>query len=109
MWLDAVEHNYIQEVGTMNIFFKINGKFITPKRDGSILDGITRMSVMDILRDKGYEVTERAITIEEIRDASIDGTLEEAFGTGTAVGIAYIQEIGLEAKLFMYQMKVQLV
>lgn len=96
LWLDAVEHKYIQEVGTMNIFFKIDGKFITPKRDGSILDGITRMSVIDVLRDKGYEVTERAITIDEIKEASKAGKLEEAFGTGTAVGIAYIQEIGVD-------------
>ena len=95
LWLDAVEHNYIQEVGTMNIFFKIDGNFITPERDGSILDGITRMSVMDILRDKGFKVTERAITIQEIRDASLNGSLEEAFGTGTAVGIAYIKEIAM--------------
>ncbi|WP_034061601.1 branched-chain amino acid aminotransferase [Lacinutrix jangbogonensis] len=95
LWLDAVEHKYIQEVGTMNIFFKIDGKFVTPKRDGSILDGITRISVMDVLKDKGYEVVERAITIDEIKEASEKGVLEEAFGTGTAVGIAYIQEIGV--------------
>jgi len=94
LWLDAVEHRYIQEVGTMNIFFKIDGKFITPQRDGAILDGITRMSVIDLLRHKGFEVTERAITIDEIIEASNNGTLEEAFGTGTAVGIAYIQDIG---------------
>ena len=96
LWLDAVEHKYIQEVGTMNIFFKIDGEFITPKRDGSILDGITRMSVMDVLKDKGYKVIERAITIDEIKEASKKGILEEAFGTGTAVGIAYIQEIGVD-------------
>lgn len=95
LWLDAIEHKYIQEVGTMNIFFKINGEFITPKRDGSILNGITRMSVITILKDKGYQVTARAITIDEIIEASKNGTLEEAFGTGTAVGIAYIQEIGV--------------
>jgi len=95
LWLDAVEHKYIQEVGTMNIFFKIGEKFVTPKRDGAILDGITRMSVIDILRHKGFEVTERPITIHEIKEASNNGTLEEAFGTGTAVGIAYIQEIGM--------------
>ncbi|WP_412983992.1 branched-chain amino acid aminotransferase [Pontimicrobium sp. IMCC45349] len=94
LWLDAVEHRYIQEVGTMNIFFKIDGEFITPQRDGAILDGITRMSVIDLLRHKGFEVTERAITIDEIIEASNNGTLEEAFGTGTAVGIAYIQDIG---------------
>ncbi len=98
LWLDAVEHKYIQEVGTMNIFFKINGGFVTPKRDGSILDGITRMSVIAILRDKGFEVVERTITIDEIKEASNNGSLEEAFGTGTAVGIAYIQEIGLDGE-----------
>ncbi|MDT7830790.1 branched-chain amino acid aminotransferase [Flavobacteriaceae bacterium S356] len=98
LWLDAVEHKYIQEVGTMNIFFKIDGKFITPERKGAILDGITRMSVIDILRHKGYEVIERPITIDEIEKASNNGILEEAFGTGTAVGIAYIQEIGIDDK-----------
>ncbi len=96
LWLDAVEHKYIEEVGTMNIFFKIDGYFVTPKRDGSILDGITRMSVIDLLRHKGYEVVERPITIDEIKEASENGSLEEAFGTGTAVGIAYIQEIGTD-------------
>jgi len=98
LWLDAVAHQYIQEVGTMNIFFKINGKFITPKLDGSVLDGITRKSVIELLRSDGYEVTERLISITEIKEASLNGTLEEAFGTGTAVGIAYIQEIGLDGE-----------
>ena len=78
----------------MNIFFKINGAFITPELDGSVLHGITRKSVIDLLRHKGYTVTERKITLQEIADASQNNTLEEAFGTGTAVGIAYIQEIG---------------
>ncbi len=96
LWLDAFEHKYIQEVGTMNIFFKIAGKIITPFRDGNILDGITRMSVIDLLRDKGFEVTERPITIDEVKEASENGSLEEAFGTGTAIGIAYIQEIGTD-------------
>ncbi|MBV1888348.1 MAG: branched-chain amino acid aminotransferase [Urechidicola sp.] len=96
LWLDAIEHKYIQEVGTMNIFFKIGGKFITPIRDGSILDGITRMSVIDILKQKGFEVTERPIAIDEIIEGLKNNTLEEAFGTGTAVGIAYIQEIGFK-------------
>lgn len=94
LWLDAKEFHYIQEVGTMNIFFKIDGKFITPSLDGAILHGITRMSVIELLRDKGYEVIERPITIEEIEEASQKGTLEEAFGTGTAVAIAMIREIG---------------
>ncbi len=94
LWLDAQEFEYVQEVGTMNIFFKIAGKFITPDLSGSILAGITRMSVIDILRENGFEVTERPITISEIIAASKNGTLEEAFGTGTAVGIAMVEEIG---------------
>ena len=94
LWLDAHNFKSIQEVGTMNIFFKINGKIITPNLDGSILAGITRMSVIELLRHKGYEVTERPISIDEVDEASKDGTLEEAFGTGTAVGIAMIQDIG---------------
>jgi len=98
LWLDAFEHKFIQEVGTMNIFFKINGEFITPELDGSVLHGITRASVIEMLRAMNYKVTERKITINEIKEASTNGTLEEAFGTGTAVGIAYIQEIGLEGE-----------
>jgi branched-chain amino acid aminotransferase len=94
LWLDAHNFKSIQEVGTMNIFFKIKGKIITPNLDGAILAGITRMSVIELLRHKGYEVTERTISIDEIIEASKNGTLEEAFGTGTAVGIALIQEIG---------------
>lgn len=94
LWLDAQDFNYIQEVGTMNIFFKIDGKFITPNLSGSILNGITRMSVIDLLRHKGYEVTERPITMDEIKAAHAAGLLEEAFGTGTAVGIAMVEEIG---------------
>jgi len=98
LWLDALDHAYIQEVGTMNIFFKINGKFITPKLDGCVLDGITRKSVIELLRDKGFEVIERLVSLKEIKEASQNGSLEEAFGTGTAVGIAYIQEIGLDGE-----------
>ena len=82
----------------MNIFFKINGEIITPELDGSVLHGITRASVIEMLKAMNYNVTERKITIDEIKLASENGTLEEAFGTGTAVGIAYIQEIGLEGK-----------
>ena len=98
LWLDAHNFKSIQEVGTMNIFFKINGKIITPNLDGSILAGITRMSVIELLQHKGYEVTERPISIDEIIEASKDRTLEEAFGTGTAVGIAMIQEIGYKGE-----------
>jgi len=93
LWLDAHEFSYIQEAGTMNLFFKINGEFITPSLDGAILSGITRMSVIELLKSKVIKITERPITIEEIIEASNNGTLEEAFGTGTAVGIAMIEEI----------------
>lgn len=93
LWLDANEFSYIQEAGTMNLFFKINGEFITPSLEGTILSGITRMSVIELLKSKVCKVTERPITIEEIIEASNNGTLEEAFGTGTAVGIAMIEEI----------------
>ncbi|WP_299434336.1 branched-chain amino acid aminotransferase [uncultured Aquimarina sp.] len=122
LWLDANEHRYIQEVGTMNIFFKIKGKFITPATTGSILKGITRDSVITLLKDKGFEVEERAITIDEIIEYSKEGILEEAFGTGTAVAIAMIEAIGykdevitlsddnpvsLEVKNTLDEMKVQ--
>lgn len=93
LWLDARDFNYIQEVGTMNIFFKINGEYITPSLDGSILAGITRMSVIELIKDRGYKITERPIHIEEIIEAQDNGTLEEAFGTGTAVAITMIGEI----------------
>ncbi|OIQ28733.1 MAG: branched chain amino acid aminotransferase [Bacteroidetes bacterium MedPE-SWsnd-G2] len=94
LWLDPHEFNYIQEVGTMNIFFKIAGKFYTPNLNGAILNGITRLSVIELLKARGFEVIERQITLEEIIEASNNGTLEEAFGTGTAVGIAMIEAIG---------------
>jgi len=94
LWLDANEHRYIQEVGTMNIFFKIDGKFITPATDGSILKGITRSSVITLLKDKGFEVEERPITIDELIVYAREEKLEEAFGTGTAVAIAMIEAIG---------------
>ena len=105
LWLDAQEFEFIQEVGTMNIFFKIGGKFITPDLSGSILAGITRMSVIDLLRDKGFEVNERPIKLSEIKEASANGTLEEAIGVGTAVGIAVIEEIGNDN--FMIELPVE--
>jgi branched-chain amino acid aminotransferase len=96
LWLDAQNFEFIQEVGTMNIFIKIGEKFITPDLSGSILAGITRMSVIELLKHKGFQVEERPITLTEIKEAHANGTLEEAFGVGTAVGIAMIEEIGNE-------------
>jgi branched-chain amino acid aminotransferase len=98
LWLDARDFKYIQEVGTMNVFFRINDEFITPSLDGCILNGISRISTIDLLRHKGYKVTERRISIDEIMEAEANGSLQEAFGTGTAVGVAMIEEIGLRDK-----------
>jgi branched-chain amino acid aminotransferase len=78
----------------MNIFFKINETIVTPPLDGAILAGITRMSTIELLRYKGYNVIERNISIDEILTTSENGLLQEAFGTGTAVGVAMIEEIG---------------
>jgi len=99
LWLDANNFKLVQEVGTMNIFFKINNIIITPPLDGTILAGITRMSVIDLLKFKGHEVIERSITIDEVLKASEDGLLQEAFGTGTAVGVAMIEEIGYKDRI----------
>ena len=90
LWLDAIERKYIEEVGTMNIFFKIGGEFVTPSLTGSILPGVTRDSVITLLNDWGFSVVERRIDINEIFEAHDNGTLEEAFGTGTAAVISPI-------------------
>ena len=88
LWLDAVHRQYIEEVGTMNIFFVIDDELITPPLSGSILPGITRESVLQLARDMGYTVTERPITIDEVFEASKKGLLKEVFGTGTAAIIS---------------------
>ncbi|MBF2761344.1 MAG: branched-chain amino acid aminotransferase [Ectothiorhodospiraceae bacterium AqS1] len=88
LWLDGIEHRYIEEVGAMNIFFSIDGKIITPELRGTILTGVTRDAAIALLRENGYEVIERRITIDEIVDASKNGRLDEAFGAGTAAVIS---------------------
>ena len=88
LWLDGVERKYIEEVGAMNIFFKINGKVLTPMLNGSILPGITRNSVITLCKEGGYEVEERRISVDELYEASVNGTLEEVWGTGTAAVIS---------------------
>ncbi|RRJ66204.1 branched-chain amino acid aminotransferase [Paenibacillus oralis] len=90
LWLDGVEKKYIEEVGSMNVFFKVNGKVITPELSGSILAGITRDSVLHLLREWGIPVEERRISVGELFEASQRGELEEAFGTGTAAVISPI-------------------
>lgn len=93
LWLDGVERKYIEEVGAMNIFFKIDGKIITPKLNGSILPGVTRDSVIKLSRHWGLSVEERKISIDEIYEAYKAGTLEEVFGTGTAAVISPVGEL----------------
>ncbi|WP_058303916.1 branched-chain amino acid aminotransferase [Gorillibacterium timonense] len=88
LWLDGIEQRYIEEVGSMNVFFKVGGEVITPALNGSILDGITRQSVIGLLKEWGIPVTERKISIEELAEAYKKGELEEAFGTGTAAVIS---------------------
>lgn len=93
LWLDGVERKYIEEVGSMNVFFKIDGEIITPALVGSILGGITRMSIIELLKAKGYKVTERRLSIDELVEAYKAGKLEEAWGTGTAAVISPIGEL----------------
>ncbi len=93
LWLDACERKYIEEVGTSNIFFKIGDDLITPPLGGSILGGITRDSVIELAKSWDVNVIERQITIDEIIAAIEDGSLQEAFGSGTAAVIAPIGEL----------------
>lgn len=93
LWLDGKEHKYVEEVGSMNIFFKINGTVVTPELNGSILAGITRDSVLRLLRHWGVPVEERKLSIAEIYQAHADGVLEEAFGTGTAAVISPVGQL----------------
>ncbi len=88
LWLDGVERKYIEEVGSMNIFFVIDGEVITPELQGSVLPGITRKSALEVCKSKGIKATERRITIQEVADAYDAGKLDEVFGTGTAAVIS---------------------
>ena len=93
LWLDGKENKYVEEVGSMNIFFKINGEVYTPKLNGSILSGITRDSVIQLVKDWGVPVHEERISIEDIFNAYKNGELEEVFGTGTAAVISPVGEL----------------
>lgn len=93
LWLDGVERKYIEEVGTMNVFFVIDDEIVTPALQGSILSGITRMSSIELLRSWGYKVSERKLSIQEVADAAAQGRLKEAFGTGTAAVISPIGQL----------------
>ena len=95
IWTDSVEHKYIEESGTMNIWFRIGDKLITPELSDSILGGITRDSVLQLAKYNGIEVEERRILVDEIVEAYKSSNLKEAFGTGTAVTVNPIDSITL--------------
>ena len=96
LWLDGVERKYIEEVGAMNVMFKIDGEIVTPMLTGSILPGITRKSCIEVLRNLGYKVTERLFSVDELVDALKSGRLEEAWGCGTAAVVSPIGKLMYE-------------
>ena len=93
LWLDGVERKYIEEVGAMNIFFKIDGKIVTPMLNGSILPGVTRDSVINLCKHWGMDVVEKRISVDELLCAQHSGKLEEVFGTGTAAVISPVGKL----------------
>ena len=93
LWLDGVEQKYVEEVGSMNIFFVENGKLVTPELNGSILPGITRKTVIELAQNLGYEVEERKVSIDELIEAHNKGELTEVFGTGTAAVISPVGQL----------------
>ena len=100
IWTDAKEHAYIEESGTTNVMFVINDTLITPSTRDSILDGVTRHSILDLARSWGMPVEERRVTVTEVIEAAQNGTLQDAFGAGTAATIAHIAEITYEGKKY---------
>jgi branched-chain amino acid aminotransferase len=100
IWTDSSTHQYIEEAGTMNLFFRIGDKLLTAPTSDSILDGITRKSLIQIAKDKGIDVEVRPIKVDELIDAANSGTLIEIFGSGTAVVVLPIIGFGFENKKF---------
>lgn len=100
IWTDAREHAYIEESGTTNVMFVINNVLVTPSTRDTILDGVTRNSILELAQSWGMKVEERRVRVDEIMEAVQNGTLQEAFGAGTAATIAPIAEIGYEGKVY---------
>ena len=98
IWTDSNNHNYIEEAGTMNLFFRIDDKLITSPTSDSILDGITRKSIFEIAKNLNIEVEERPVSVDEIVEAQSNGSLKEIFGTGTAVVVLPIKSFGYKNK-----------
>ena len=101
LWLDGVERKYIEEVGALNVMFKIGDEIVTPMLSGSILPGITRMSCLEVLKNKGYKVSERLLSLDELVDALENGELKEAWGCGTAAVISPIGELCYKDKKYI--------
>jgi branched-chain amino acid aminotransferase len=101
LWTDAISHEFIEESGTMNVMFLIDDVLVTAPSGGTILQGITRNSVLTLAKDWGYKIEERKVSVKEIIDAIKKETLQEAFGTGTAATIAHIAEIGHEEENYI--------
>lgn len=99
MWLDGVHRKYVEEIGTTNVIFKIDGEIITPSLDGTILPGITRDSALKLMRHWGLKVTERQITIDEVVEAYDNGKLEEIFAVGTAAVVSPVGEVFYKGKV----------
>ncbi len=99
LWLDSDEHRYVEEVGAMNIFFKRDGVVVTPPLGGSILPGVTRDSLITLLRDKGVAVEERRISIDEVVDSIRDGSMEEMFGAGTGAVVSPVARLQYKGEL----------
>ncbi|MBR1443806.1 MAG: branched-chain amino acid aminotransferase [Firmicutes bacterium] len=99
LWLDGVEHKYVEEVGSMNCFFKIDGTIYTAPTVGTVLPGITRMSCIELLEKWGYKVSTERLPIKDVMDAADDGKLEEVFGTGTAAVISPVGELRYEDRI----------
>ena len=101
LWLDGVERKYIEEVGAMNVMFKIDGEIVTPKLTGSILPGITRKSCIEVLKAQGYQVSERLLSLDELVSAMESGKLEEAWGCGTAAVVSPIGKLAIGEKEYI--------
>ena len=100
IWTDAKDHIYIEESGTANVMFVINNVLITPSSRDTILDGVTRRSILELARSWGMPVEERRVTVTEVMEAIQNGTLQEAFAAGTAATIAHIAQIGYEGEIY---------
>ena len=99
LWLDGVEKKYVEEVGSMNIMFKIDGKIYTAACTGTVLPGVTRRSIIELLKDWGYEVIEGKLAIADVMKAAEEGKLEEVFGTGSAAVVSPVKELDWEGKV----------